>query len=211
MTSWLPQNLQKRLLLYTLKQVSLFSNVDVSNLDVSIGSQSHFGFTDIDLNVCEINLPNIEVLSGRISKLNLQLAVAGNVEISGEGMVFVLKPADGFFDDDSSEQWASSLTKSVMDMTKSILDTELSEYQSKIYNDTNEDIKPPTALDSMMDKVLRVALSKLTINLKNVELQLIISPELMLKISISEVKMISADEKRIDDIMWLRIEETFSR
>lgn len=200
MTSWLPQNLQKRLLLYTLKQVSLFSNVDVSNLDVSIGSQSHFGFTDIDLNVCEINLPNIEVLSGRISKLYLQLAVAGNVEISGEGMVFVLKPADGFFDDDSSEQWASSLTKSVMDMTKSILDTELSEYQSKIYNDTNEDIKPPTALDSMMDKVLRVALSKLTINLKNVELQLIISPELMLKISISEVKMISADEKRIADV-----------
>ena len=147
MSSWLPQNVQKRLLLYVLQQVSLFSNVDLTNLDVSLGSQSQFSFNDIDLNVKEIKLPNVDVLSGKIEKLNLQLAVAGNVDISGEGLTFVLKPIDRFFEDDLSDQWASSLTKSVIDMTKSIMESDVTDSSEHSVEALEEVSKSPTALD----------------------------------------------------------------
>ncbi|CDO94116.1 unnamed protein product [Kluyveromyces dobzhanskii CBS 2104] len=200
MSSWLPQNVQKRLLLYVLQQVSLFSNIDLNNLDVSLGSQSQFSFNDIDLNLQEIKLPNVDILSGKIEKLRLQLAVAGKVNISGEGLIFVMKPIDRFFEDAMSEQWATSLTKSVFDLTTSIMDSD-STVNIKLPADMPQELpKSSTALDSMRNKALQMALSKLTITIKRVEFQFLISPEVLLKVTINSITLLSVDSKRTLDI-----------
>lgn len=205
MSSWLPQNVQKRLLLYVLQQVSLFSNVDLTNLDVSLGSQSQFSFNDIDLNVKEIKLPNVDVLSGKIEKLNLQLAVAGNVDISGEGLTFVLKPIDRFFEDDLSDQWASSLTKSVIDMTKSIMESDVTDSSEHSVEALEEVSKSPTALDSMRNKVLQMALGKLSLKMKRIEFQFLLSTEVTLKFTIDTITLLTVDNKRTVDMGGIEV------
>lgn len=203
MSSWLPQNIQKRLLLYILQQVSLFSNVDISNLDVSIGSQSHFTFNDLDLDVKELQLPSISIESGRINHLCVQLGVGGNVNISGDGIVFVLKPINDV-DEDISEQWASSLTKSVLDLTKSIISSETNTPINDSPADPQMD-KSPTTLDSMRNKVLQIALTRLSMEMTNIEIQVLVSANFVLTIKIKQACLTSIDGKRHIDLNEVKL------
>ncbi|KAL3233879.1 Autophagy-related protein 2 [Nakaseomyces bracarensis] len=118
MAFWLPQNIQRRLLLYVLQQITLFSNVDVSKLDVSLGSHSKFSFRDVDLNVDDIDIPGFDVISGSIGGLRIGLTVSGDVSVNGDGITFVLSIKDN---DDLADLNAFSLAKSIHDLTTSMI------------------------------------------------------------------------------------------
>lgn len=115
---WIPQNLQRRLLLHVLQQISIFSNLDLSNLDISLGSNSKFSFTDIDLHVSEIFIPYFDVKSGSVSQLDLKLNVSGGLEASGKGIhfTFIIKP-----EEITPEDISFSLSKSIQNLTTSII------------------------------------------------------------------------------------------
>lgn len=118
MAFWLPQNIQRRLLLYVLQQITLFSNVDVSKLDVSLGSHSKFTFRDVDLNVDDVNIPGFSVNSGSIGNLRIGLTVSGDVSVHGDDINFVLSMTNN---DDIAELNAFSLAKSIHDLTTSMI------------------------------------------------------------------------------------------
>ncbi|EDO16646.1 hypothetical protein Kpol_529p26 [Vanderwaltozyma polyspora DSM 70294] len=118
MPFWLASNLQKKLLLYILQKISLFSNVDLSNVDVSLGSNSKFAFHDVRLNCDDIDLPNIEVKESTIQQLDLQLTVSGVLNISGESVIIVVKPK---VDNESNSSKEFSLAKSLHDLTASMI------------------------------------------------------------------------------------------
>lgn len=182
MSFWLPQNLQKRLLLYAVQQVSVLSNVDLSNLHVSLGSSSQFTFDDLELAVDSMNVPGFEVKSGTIDHLDLQLTVSGGVGIKGRGLLFELKPK-------LSEQGSPfSLAKSIQDLTNSIIQlpdvsTEMSgpndlpegiTASSSSASSSGEDDGAHTVgkLESMRNKLLNVALSQLTITFDDIKARL---------------------------------------
>lgn len=175
MSFWLPQNLQKRLLLYAVQQISVLSNVDLSNLHVSLGSSSQFTFDDLELAVDSINVPGFEVKSGTVGHLDLELTVSGGVAVRGKGIIFELRP------ELSDQGPAFSLAKSIHDLTNSIIQfpdvnsetgstNDLPEgsslagvaSSSSISSSGEDDVgRGMGTLESMRNKLLNVALSKL--------------------------------------------------
>ena len=119
------QNIQRRLLLYVLQQISLFSNLDLSNVDVSLGASSIFNFQDIALDVSEIDVPFIDVKSGAIERLHLDLTVSGGLDISGKGITLDVLPKDIAESEIDSVILAKSvpdfLAKSMYDLTTSVI------------------------------------------------------------------------------------------
>lgn len=124
---WLPQNLQKRLLLRVLQKISILSTLDLSNLDVSLGSNSKFSFSNINLYVSELHVPHFDVKEGSLDQLDLNLNVSGGLDINGKGIHFliVIKQEEVKYDDITF-----SLTKRIQNLTDSIL--EFSDTEKKI-------------------------------------------------------------------------------
>ncbi|CCK70742.1 Atg2p KNAG_0F00730 [Huiozyma naganishii CBS 8797] len=192
---WLPQSIQRKVLLHFLQQISIFSDLDTSNLDVSLGSNSKFSFKDINLHVDELNLPNAEVKSGAITQLDLQLAVSGGLDVLGTGLHFVVQLSpDGGNDDEAEEEIMFSLGKSIQNLASTVIQFTDDETREILFNDDVEEsssgssgteqdpLQPPhggpenqkvSTLTSMRNRVLNVILGKLTIVLKNITFTLL--------------------------------------
>ncbi|KAH9199707.1 autophagy-related protein 2 [Zygosaccharomyces rouxii] len=216
MAFWLPQTIQKRLLFHVLQQVSVFSNVDLSNLHVSLGSSSQFSFDDLDLAVEELNIPGFDVKSGKVGHLDLKLNVSGGVGVNGKSLEFVVKPK---LSRKESESGTFSLAKSIHDLTNSIIqfaDTNqpgTSGNNSNNSNDTGEDINseilnsPTTTsssssvsskeeieaapavstLESVRNRILNVALSKLMITFEDISFKILFEDEEIIDIKLEKV------------------------
>ncbi|GAV55360.1 hypothetical protein ZYGR_0AS06840 [Zygosaccharomyces rouxii] len=216
MAFWLPQTIQKRLLFHVLQQVSLFSNVDLSNLHVSLGSSSQFSFDDLDLAVDEIKIPGLEVKSGKVGHLELKLNVSGGVAVNGKGLEFVVQPELSKKESDSG---TFSLAKSIHDLTNSIIqfaDTNQSgasgnstnngtsngeDIASEILNSptttsssssvsSREEIEAAPAvstLENVRNRILNVALSKLMITLEDVGFKILFEDEEIIEIKLEKV------------------------
>lgn len=191
---WLPQNIQKRLLLRVLQQISIFSNLDLSNLDISLGSNSKFSFTDIDLHVSELNIPYFNTKSGSLNQLDLLLNVSGGLDVDGKGIHFIItiKPEEVNEEDVlfSLSKSFHNLATSIIEFTDNAGDVEVTvEPQTKEPNtDTNQSIPgafvesmPEQAqvdpqklskLQSMRNKVLNSILNKLTIVLQDITIEI---------------------------------------
>ncbi|AQZ14620.1 ATG2 (YNL242W) [Zygosaccharomyces parabailii] len=194
MAFWLPQMIQKRLLLYVLQQVSVFSNVDLSNLHVSLGSSSQFSFNDVNLVVDEISIPGLDMQSGTITHLDIRLNVSGGVSVYGKGLELVVRPQCSTQDSDSGN---FSLAKSIQDLTNSIMQFKDSNQSgmSSVENELNsefltspattssssslssreeiEAVPAVSALETVKNRILNVALSKLMITFEDVTFKLL--------------------------------------
>lgn len=202
MSSWILQNLQKRLLLYAVQQISVFSNVDLSNLHVSLGSSSRFTFDDLDLAVDELNIPQVTVESGTIKHLDLQLTVSGGVSIKGNGLVFVLRPV---VRQNKAEVNTFSLTKSIQNLTNSImqfpeagaeLQAELDAAETGVANSSgsisssgeeSETVPNVGALESMRNKLLNVALSKLMVSFEDLKVRFLLEDDSIVEVSLGSL------------------------
>lgn len=197
MSFWLPQNLQKRLLLYAVQQISLLSNVDLSNLHVSLGSNSQFTFDDLELAVDSLNVPGFEVVRGTIGHLDLELNVSGGVGVKGEGLLFELKPE--LIDRGPS----FSLAKSIQDLTNSIIQlpdvasemasasdmpegSNFGGTSSSSASSSGEDDGAHTVgtLESMKNRFLNVMLSKLRITFDDIRIRVLLENEMSIDVSL---------------------------
>lgn len=188
---WMPQNLQKRLLLYILQQLSLFSEIDLPNLDVSLGSSSQVTLKDVELDPDALQLPGIYLRDGKVSNLQLKLNMSGGVTIEGDGLNLTMALASqnsNNFENSISEKSKFSLAQSKLDLATSIMKSEideeglesLHEFQTphesfhEASNDSNEqDGDRPSTLNSVMAKAVEAALSRLQVTLTNITIRLI--------------------------------------
>lgn len=212
MAFWLPQNIQKRLLLYVLQQISLFSNIDLSNLDVSIGSKSHFSFHDVNLSLDDLNIPNVQINEGIVDELVLKLTVSGGVEIDGSGLRFIMTP---LYSSGSQELHSDFLVKSIQDLTNSMLqfsdplttynrykEDDISSSDSSSDLNSNIEASKPAAngsytLQNMRNKALNVALAKLKIALKDVTIRFIVNDrdpsDNIVEVHLESIQLITTD------------------
>ncbi|AMD19458.1 HBR557Cp [Eremothecium sinecaudum] len=212
MASWLPQHIQKKLLLYVLQQMSIFSHVDVSNLDVSLGRQSHFAFRDLKLDIDSISIPNLSVTSGHISELNLKLAVAGGLDIVGGGLKLEAKLEVNNIP--SPNDIAATLAKSVIDLTNSMmlpLDDSNDEEDDAVTNsgsdggETSTGSPTPSTLSAMRNKALVLALSNLSLRLSRTVLSLSFSDELTIDVFIENIEYSTIDSKGHINIQGIKV------
>ncbi|QLG72317.1 hypothetical protein HG535_0D00240 [Zygotorulaspora mrakii] len=209
---WLPQMIQKRLLLYVLQQISVLSNIDLSNLHVSLGSSSQFSFDDLNLAVDDIKIPYLSLRSGSIKHLEIELTVSGGVSICGKGVLFVVKP---LIDDQDNDPNSFSLTKSIHDLTNSIIQySESDKHSFSVYKDPESDgstspladstestsssgkesepIIAVGALENMKNKILNVALSKLMVRFENIKFRFLLE-ENIIEASLGEIELNTED------------------
>ncbi|SCU99493.1 LAFA_0G24388g1_1 [Lachancea sp. 'fantastica'] len=216
MASWFTHNLQRRLLLYFIQKISLFSQIDIAALEVSLGSSSHFAFHDLDLDVDSIDLPDVVIRSGFLKKLDLQLTVSGGLSVAASGVAFVVKPNfSKAFDAQTSSLF---LTKTVYDLTSSVMHLDGSKDgfpdDDSIPDDTSEssnkgqdpgEAAAPSMLQSMRNKALDLILSKLSMTLSNISIKFLFSAENTVELTIEELVFLSANETRNINISGLAL------
>ncbi|GMM34733.1 Atg2 protein [Saccharomycopsis crataegensis] len=192
---WMPQNIQKRLLRYILQQLSVFSEIDLSDLDVSLGVLS---LKNVALNPESFSIPGAFLRSGQISDVNLQLTTDGIV-VKCTGVEVILVLATGAGTSDSSKKNGSqsrefSLAKSRNDLANSVMGDlhgdEVSTTSSGTSSDENESgnnddddnrnetnkkkKETTTFYSSYVNRAVELALSKLQVVVENVLVKVII-------------------------------------
>ncbi|SCU90012.1 LAMI_0E00188g1_1 [Lachancea mirantina] len=211
MAAWLPQNIQRRLLLYFLQKISLFSQVDVSTLDVSLGSNSQFSFHHLDLDVESLIIPNVVVRSGYVKKLDLKLTVSGGVNVIADGLSFVLKPSP----DDNLDTLGFSITKTVLDLTSSMVDIQNGEakpLEAEDWSSDGEDSHSqlpknvqPTLLQSMRNKGLEIALANLSVCVENATFTFLFPENITLEATLANATFKTSSERRLVDLQEFKV------
>ncbi|KAI5951868.1 ATG2 [Candida jiufengensis] len=188
---WIPQNIQKRLLLYVLNQLSLFSEVDLPNLEeVSLNNITLKDVT-IDPEKCG-KIPGFNLRFGKLGVMELA-TVSGisGVKIDVKNAEIVISPD---FDEENTTQSQFSLAQSTADLANTImLDTEEMKNESAIDSDDDleneeeavkEIIRPDSrrrsstmsnksTLGSVMQRAVEMALSRLQVSIVNMNIKVI--------------------------------------
>ncbi|CDK25928.1 unnamed protein product [Kuraishia capsulata CBS 1993] len=179
---WMPQNLQKRLLRYVLQQLSLFSEINLPNLDVSIGTNSRVNLRDVQLDPEKISLPGIYVRDGRVKDLTLVLTVSDGVNIEADGVDVTLAPSATTTRGTESPRGHFSLAQSTADFANSVMfadeahEPDIKSLQDSldIPNEEKDDQKGETYLGNMMNRAVEIALSRLQVELRNIKITIIL-------------------------------------
>ncbi|KAI5964670.1 ATG2 [Candida pseudojiufengensis] len=211
---WIPQNIQKRLLLYVLNQLSLFSEVDLPNLEeVSLNNITLKDVT-IDPEKCG-KIPGFNLRFGKLGVMELS-TVSGisGVKIDVKNAEIVISPD---FDDENTSQSQFSLARSTADLANTImLDTDELKNESAIDSDEDleleetekeKDMRPnsrrrsstmsnKSALGNVMQKAVDMALSRLQINITNISIKLITeSTDLVFEVEEMNISTINGTRK----------------
>ena len=128
---WIPQNIQKRLLLYVLQQLSLFSEIDLPNLEEV--SLNNIVLKNIAIDPEKVGkLPGCNLRYGQLGSLELAtISGISGVNIEVNDVELVISP-DFDIDEDIANHVAHLLAQSTADLANTImLDNEI--------DDNNED------------------------------------------------------------------------
>lgn len=122
---WLPQNVQKRVFRYILTRLAVFSNLDLDNLDVSLGgftSQTQLSLNSVQLDTEKLSvLPGIYVRDGAIDKVDVKLAVLGGVRIEGSGIRLTVSLTKKVLEENEEDIFAALLERTTADLAESIM------------------------------------------------------------------------------------------
>jgi autophagy-related protein 2 len=184
---WMPQNIQKRLLLYVLQQLSLFSEIDLPNLDVSLGSSSQVTLTDVEIDTDAFQIPGLYLRDGKVKNIKLQLNMSGGVSIEGDGLsITVAVPSStSRARHYGTERSKFSLAQSTMDLANSIMideniaesdldfNTPSQSFHAEIPT-TGDQNSEPSTLNNMVTKAVEAALARLQVDIQNISIRLIL-------------------------------------
>ncbi|KAH3684069.1 hypothetical protein WICPIJ_004971 [Wickerhamomyces pijperi] len=182
-TQWMPQNIQKRLLLYLLSQLSLFSGIDLENInDVTLGSNSVIQLNDVELDPDALQIPGVYIRSGKVGCLKLELSVNGGVVVTCDEVNITISLAnhsnvnlEGSFNS-ILDKSRFSLQQSTMDLANSMLQGEVEEeeedQQQQTQSDTTE--TQQSTLNSVMSKAVEAALARLQVKCHDISLRLML-------------------------------------
>lgn len=183
---WMPQNIQKRLLLYVLQQLSLFSEIDLPNLDVSLGSSSQVTLTDVEIDTEAFKIPGMHLRSGKVKNIKLELNMTGGVNIEGDGLdiTVALDSSPSTLHNHDLQKSSFSLAQSTLDLANSLMvdvNLEDDETSSRSLSEPTSETTPlsqgpagdTSRLNTMMAKAVEAALARLHIDIKNITVRVI--------------------------------------
>lgn len=119
-SSWIPQNIQKRLLLYILQQLSFFSEVDLPNLEEVSLNNIHLRSVSIDPEKFD-KIPGFRLRHGNIRDFILSGGVVDGVNVDISGVDLVVAPSFDNIKQDLKDV-ESSLAQSTAELSQVIID-----------------------------------------------------------------------------------------
>ncbi|KAH3671747.1 hypothetical protein OGAPHI_000452 [Ogataea philodendri] len=205
----MPQNIQKRLLRYVLQQLSLFSEIDLPNLEVSLGTSSNINLRNLELDIDKFNVPGIYMRNGSIEQLSLSLTMSDGVNIDCTGIKLSLSPSVTGDKPSNSEQF--SLAKSTADLANSMMfDDNVIDEDEKIDISTPEDHdnKPKDTkeyrMSNMVARAADMALAKLQVTVRDITITMI-SDSSVMEARIDKISFLTKDGTRYITVEGLQI------
>lgn len=183
-SSWLPQNLQKRIFKYALSRLSVFSNLDLENVDVSVGTTSNFSVNDVQLDPEKINIPGVFLRDGRIQRLDLKLGVLGGIQCDGSAIDLIIALSQPRIDD-----LTELLSRTTANLAQSLVLPGEDEERDGVENATENEGFGFGEFKTTVAKVVDAAISQLTINLRDISIKLIIDHETTLQLSVGKASL----------------------
>ncbi|KAK6457982.1 autophagy-related protein 2 [Scheffersomyces xylosifermentans] len=224
---WIPQNIQKRLLLYVLQQLSLFSEIDLPNLEEV--SLNNIILRDISIDPEKVGkLPGCNLRYGQVGTLELNtvsgggIIGSGGVNIDAKDVEVVISP-DFDIDEDVRKEVQFSLAQSTADLANTIIKDEdtdgtdtdeevvmmetqrapASSSSSTSSSSSNTSPSKPSALSGVMNRAVEMALSRLQIKITNLRIKLV-SELTDLLFEVDEILVNTVNGSRIVKISGVR-------
>ncbi|CAH2354695.1 autophagy-related protein 2 [[Candida] railenensis] len=228
MPQWIPQNIQKRLLLYVLQQLSLFSEIDLPNLEEV--SLNNISLRDVQIDPEKVGkLPGCNLRYGQVGQLDLNGGVMGGVNIDVSNVDLVVAPD---FDagtgpagngKDKNDNVQFSIAQSTADLANTIIlekdgTTDLINSEDDDESDSDDEEKSSSskssttssgpikasALSGVMAKAVEIALSRLQVTIKNLSIK-IVSELTDLRVEIDEISIKTINGSKKINILGIRI------
>lgn len=225
---WIPQNIQKRLLLYVLQQLSLFSEIDLPNLEEV--SLNNIILKDVALDPEKVGkLPGCNLRYGQIGSLELTtISGISGVNIDVNDAEIVISP-DFDIDENMTNQVAFLLAQSTANLANTIMlntndGSDMNETSDPALEDDDEDdiddkiTKPippkrrtssvtgnkTTALGGVMQKAVEIALLRLLIKVNSLKIK-IVSDLTDLQMEVDSVSINSTNGTRTVSIKGVKL------
>lgn len=204
---WIPQNLQKRLLLYILQQLSLFSGIDLPNLHEVSLTNVHLKDVHIDPEKFP-RLPGLTLRDGVLRSVEVKGGVVGGVvfDVSGVDVVFSLN-LDNF--DHHLKQMLESLAQSTANLASTVFHDADSADSADSFDSDNlgfdtagfdSAVPPrPSAFRGVMARAAEIALLRLSINIADIHIKFV-SNTIDTALHVTTVKVASGNVSRSVDI-----------
>lgn len=184
----MPQNLQKRLLLYILQQLLLFSEIDLPNLEEV--SLSNIQLKDVSLDPEKVGkLPGFTLRFGELKSVEVKGGVVGGVNLNITGVEVVLATKIDDLDQELKNMLAL-LAQSTVNLANTVMfESDLRDGSSVVpesESDSDTESKPsssgsgeslgsetrPSALGGVMSRALEIALLRLQVNIADVNIKI---------------------------------------
>lgn len=197
---WMPQNIQKRLLLYVLQQLSLFSEIDLPNLEEV--SLNNIVLKNVSIDPEKVGkLPGCNLRYGQVGSLELNGGVMGGVSIDANNVEIVIAP-DFDMKEEISNNVQFLLAQSTADLANTLMIDKLSNENESSEDDTDT-VMPsvssksrsnssssgssartrPSALSGVMTRAVEMALLRLQVKVTNLNIKIVSeSTDLVLKV-----------------------------
>ncbi|KAG7829718.1 hypothetical protein KL920_002577 [Ogataea angusta] len=205
---WMPQNIQKRLLKYILQQLSLFSEIDLPNLDVSLGASSKVNLRNLELDIEKFSIPGLYMRSGSIETLALSLTISDGVNVDCAGVNITFTPSVTSAKPNSSDQF--SLAKSTADLANSVMfednvvdDEDIRETASVEFNPLPTETKDHK-MSNMMAKAADMALSRLQLTIRDIKITMVLEASVM-EVCIDHVTLLSKEGTRYITVEGMKL------
>lgn len=197
---WMPQNIQKRLLLYVLQQLSLFSEIDLPNLEEV--SLNNIVLKNVSIDPDKVGkLPGCNLRYGQVGSLELNGGVMGGVSIDANNVEIVIAP-DFDMKEEISNNVQFLLAQSTADLANTLM-VDKSSNENESSDDETDTVMPsvssksrsnssssgtsartrPSALSGVMTKAVEMALLRLQVKVTNLNIKIVSeSTDLVLKV-----------------------------
>lgn len=228
MPQWIPQNIQKRLLLYVLQQLSLFSEIDLPNLEEV--SLNNISLRDVQIDPEKVGkLPGCNLRYGQVGQLDLNGGVMGGVNIDVSNVELVIAPdfdagtgpsANGKGKNGNVQfliaQSTADLANTIIlekDGTADLINSEDDDESESDEEDRVSSSKSSTpssgpaktsALSGVMAKAVEIALLRLQVTIKNLLIK-IVSELTDLRVEIDEISIKTINGSKKINVLGIRI------
>ncbi|KAG5417348.1 ATG2 [Candida metapsilosis] len=209
---WIPQNIQKRLLLYVLNQLSLFSEVDLPNLEEV--SLNNITLKDISIDPEKAGkLPGFNLRHGNVGIIELTtISGISGVKIDAKDIEVVVSP--DYDDENTASHSQFLLAQTTADLANTIMleteNYEMDKSESAVDSESDSEDSTPivpssrrrssaisnnSTIGNVMQRAMEIALSRLQINISNLNIKLI-TEQTDLLVEVNELKITTVNGTR---------------
>ncbi|KAG5371971.1 Autophagy-related protein 2 [Yarrowia sp. C11] len=190
--NWIP-NVQKRAFHYVLNRLALFTDLELDNLDISLGTAQKAALTSVKLDPDRLSLPaGMYMRSGSIDEVSVEMRLLGTagiaVKLDGVHITLSMKQMDV---ETATEHVEEFLERTTADLAASILSDDLS---GSGHLDSAEE--PPLLglggsgiSEALVKKVTQTVLSQLTVDVTNVHVSLFVAADNKMDVVVDEVRL----------------------